>query len=382
MHRIITDTQTLKAFCDGLNSEIFVTIDTEFIRERTYWPQLCLVQVGGAKESRAIDPLAAGIDLAPLFELLRNRGILKVFHACRQDIEIFHQLMGEIPAPLFDTQIAAMVCGHGEQVSYETLATQLAKATIDKSSRFTDWAKRPLSQKQVDYALSDVIHLRDVYTLLVAEMEAEGRSEWVREEMESLLEPTLYSVDPNEAWRKLRVRNRSGRSLAVVQAVARWRELEAQRLNVPRGRIVKDDTLVEIAQAQPDSISALRAIRGFGNNLRDAQCQQILSAIEAALGSPPESWPQLPSPKPMNEDARAVADLLKLLLKHCAGSNDVVPRLIADGDDIEALARGTRENIPVLHGWRRDIFGEKALAMLEGKISLAVKRNAIHFIES
>jgi ribonuclease D len=376
MHRVITDNDTLKAFCASLKGEAFLTIDTEFIRERTYYPQLCLIQIAGEKEHRAIDPLAPGLDLAPFLDLLRDGNILKVFHASRQDIEIFYRMLHEVPAPLFDTQIAAMVCGHGESVSYETLATKLANAKIDKSSRFSDWAKRPLTQKQIDYALSDVIHLRDVYLLLSQEMQAEGRTEWVKEEMDALLDPSLYKVDPDQVWRKLRLRNRSGKQLAVVQAVARWRELEAQRLDVPRGRLVKDDTLVEIAHAQPDSVANLRQIRGFGNHLKESQCQAIIAAIEAALGSPPEQWPSMPSYKPVGEDMQAVIDLLRLLLKHCAAGNDVVPRLIAGADDIEALVRGRRDGLAMLHGWRYDIFGRKAVELLEGKMSIRVNANA------
>lgn len=382
MYPIITDTASLEALCARLSQESFVTVDTEFMRERTYYPQLCLIQIAGAHEAAAIDPLAIDIDLTSLYALLRNRAVLKVFHACRQDVEIFYQAMGELPCPIFDTQIAAMVCGFGESVGYETLVNKLLGKSVDKSSRFTDWSKRPLSDKQVDYAIHDVLYLRGVYTAMLEKLQASGRAAWIEDEMRPMMDPKTYEVDADEVWRKIRLRNTSQRSLALLQAAARWRELTARARNVPRSRIMKDDTLAEVALSKSKSFADLQAVRGFYPTLQVAHYEPLFVALRDAEQLPPSECPRLPAKEIMPEGAEAVADLLRLLLKSCAARHQVVPRLIADKDDLDALAVGKREHIATLSGWRNELFGKQALQLLEGGTAIKVDgKNGITFVD-
>lgn len=381
-HPIITDTASLAALCDALAHEPFITIDTEFMREKTYYPELCLVQVAGEKDAAAIDPLAPDIDLAPLYTLLANDKVLKVFHACRQDMEIFHQKMGALPQPIFDTQVAAMVLGYGESIGYEGLVNKVLGKPVDKSSRFTDWAKRPLSEKQIEYAMGDVIHLRDIYRALQKRLEETGRTEWIKEEEEPLLIPDTYEVNPDEAWRRIRLRNTSPRYLAMLQAAARWRELTARGRNVPRGRIIKDETLAEVAHTKPASFADLQAIRGFYPTMNATHYEPLFDALREVQSLPSSQYPRLPDREPFPPECEALADMLRLLLKACAVRERVVPRLIADKDDLEALAMGKRNNIHALTGWRKEIFGNRALLMLEGKIALkADGKNGIAFVD-
>jgi len=375
---LISTTDRLAAFCANLKNADFVTVDTEFMRERTYYPKLCLVQVGGPESAAAIDPLAKGIDLAPLYALLANPKILKVFHAARQDVEIFFNATGKVPAPMFDTQVAAMVCGFGEAASYETLALKLAKAKIDKSSRFTDWARRPLTDRQITYAVGDVTHLRTVYEKLKDQLKASGRTEWVREEMEVLTDPATYSPDPYEIWKRLRIRGGKPLMRAIVRELAVWREKEAQRLDIPRGRVMKDETLMEIAHHAPKTADELAHTRGLpGGFAQGRHGKEILASIAKAKSLPPEEHPPAPAKRIMPNGAGAVLDLLKVLLKQVSEEHGVAAKLIASADDLEALAASEHpenETPPVkaLGGWRRELFGNDALDLKRGKLALAV----------
>jgi ribonuclease D len=371
---LITTTKDLSRFCKSLAGADFVTVDTEFMRERTYWSNLCLVQLGGPEEAVAVDPLAEGIDLAPLYALMADPKILKVFHAARQDVEIFFNATGKVPVPMFDTQVAAMVCGFGEAASYETLAAKLAKAKIDKSSRFTDWCRRPLTDKQIAYALGDVTHLREVYRKLADQLEKSGRSEWMREEMAVLTNPATYDIDPREVWKRLRLRSDKPQMLALVRELAAWREIEARRINIPRGRVIKDETLMEIAHHAPATAAELARTRGLSNGFADGrQGKEILAAIARAKTMPLELRDaEAARPKKPKAPA-AVLDLLKVLLKHVSEEQGVATKLVATSDDLERLAAEDEPDIPVLHGWRRRLFGDAALALKRGELALAVQ---------
>ncbi len=382
MNNVITSTTELEKFCTSLAYEKFVTVDTEFMREKTYYPLLCLIQIAGEKHSAIIDPLAPGIDLKSLNVLFSNPAVLKVFHACRQDIEIFYQAFGTIPAPVFDTQVAAMVCGYGEAASYESLTNKILGIAVDKSSRFTDWSRRPLSEKQLSYAINDVLHLREIYEALEKNLARSGRREWINEEMQALLDQNAYNVDPNDVWKRLRFRNMSPRYLASLQAVARWRELTARERNVPRGRIMKDETLTEVANAKPADFSELQAIRGFHPTMSATNYEPLFTMLKEVDLLPPSSYPHLPVKPQISTESESIADLLRLLLKNCAGKNQIVPRLIADKDDLELMACGKRDHIKALHGWRHEVFGAQAAKLLDGKIAIKTDgHNGIKFIE-
>ncbi len=367
---LITDTNALAAFCARMRTEQFVTIDTEFMRDRTYFPKLCLVQVAGAKEAVAIDPLAPDIDLAPLLALLVDEAVLKVMHAARQDLEIFFHL-GHLPRPFFDTQIAAMVCGFGEEVAYDTLVSRLAGAQVDKSSRFTDWARRPLSSAQIQYALGDVTHLRVIYERLAARIDKEGRIDWVSEEFEALLAPGLYTQPPEEAWRRLKLRSRDARFVAVAQALAAWREREARRRDLPRSRILRDDLLLEVAANRPQTAEALRGLERV--NVDKESAAGIMAAIREVMALPKEQLPRLPEPPTLPRGVGPTVELLRVLLKFKCEEADVAQRLVAGTSDLEAIAVDDAADVPALHGWRRQIFGEDALALKAGRLALAIR---------
>ena len=368
---MISDTASLAAFCQRLKSASFITVDTEFMREKTYWPILCLVQLGGPDEARAIDPLAPGMDLTPLFELMADTNILKVFHAARQDVEIFLHLSGAIPTPLFDTQVAAMVCGFGDAVGYETLASQLAKARIDKTMRFTDWAMRPLSEKQIQYALADVTHLRVAYEKLVRKLEKNGRLEWLSEEMTLLTEPGTYRVDPEHAWKRLKPRSTSPRFLAVLKELAAWREREAQDRDLPRQRVLRDETLTEIAAHHPADVNELGRTRGIGKGLVEGKMgQAILEAVKRGLDTPEDQCPTPPDRVEVPKGLGPVVDLLKVLLKMKCDEHGVASKLVANSADIDAIASDDNANVPALHGWRHELFGEDALKLKHGRLGL------------
>jgi ribonuclease D len=374
---IITTTEDLAAFCARAALHPYVTVDTEFLRERTYYAKLCLLQIAypgaGADSAVAVDTLTPGLSLAPLYDLFRNPDVVKVFHAARQDLEIFQVDAGVIPAPLFDTQVAAMVCGFGEQVAYDTLARKIAKANIDKSSRFTDWSRRPLTSEQLSYALADVTHLRDVYEYLAQRLAKTGRAPWVAEEMAVLNDPATYRTEPAAAWEKIKTRTTSGRFLAIVRELARFREEYAQTRDIPRSRIFKDDALVELASLKPQSEADLGKSRlllreGRRGDIADG----ILAAVKRGLDARPEDLPHVP-----HEDARApvnpaLADLLRVLLKARADAEGVAQKLIATTSDLDAIAAGDRD-LHALRGWRREIFGNDALLLCEGKIALAAR---------
>ncbi len=373
---IITTTEELAAFCARAAEQPFVTVDTEFLRERTYWAQLCLIQIAvpegaGEPEAVAVDPLAEGLDLTPFWELLADERVVKVLHAGRQDLEIFWVQGKVVPRPLFDTQIAAMVCGYGEQVGYDTLVRKITGRSIDKSSRFTDWSRRPLTEEQIAYALADVTHLRDVYLALSRQLAESGRAAWVEEELAQLADPRSYVVDPEEAWTRIRTRTQSGEFLAVVRELARFREEYARRRDIPRNRVFKDDALLEIASSRPRNARELSRSRLL---LRDARkgeiAEGILAAVAAGLACPPDKRPRVESAPQRGPKQEALADLLRVLLKTKAAEAGVAPRLIASAADLDAMAAGARD-LPALRGWRRQVFGEDALRLCEGRIALA-----------
>ena len=375
---LITDSAALAAFCEGLGKADFVTVDTEFMREKTYWPILCLVQIAGPDSAAAIDPLAPGIDLSPMLELLGNPNVLKVFHAARQDIEIFFRMMGKVPAPIVDTQIAAMVCGFGESVSYETLASKLAGAAIDKSSRFTDWAHRPLSERQLNYALADVVPLRKAYEKLAARLEKTGRASWVADEMAQLSDPKIYLTDPREAWRRLKPRTNNRRMLVLVQELAAWREHAAQKRDIPRNRMMRDEAILEIAAHPPKDIEDLGRIRAFGRAMAEGRLGgDILAVVQRARELPESEWPELPEQRNLPAGIGPLVELLKVLLRLCAEENDVAPRLIADNDDLEDIAVSDEADVRALHGWRAEIFGRDALDLKHGRLALTASGKKI-----
>ena len=379
--KLITKTDELAEFCKPLADAQFVTVDTEFMRERTYWPKLCLAQVAGPHDAAAIDALAEGIDLSPLDELMANPKVLKVFHAARQDLEIFYLRMNRVPAPLFDTQVAAMVCGHGEAASYESLATKLAKARIDKSSRFTDWSRRPLSERQITYALSDVTHLRVVYEKLERQLEKSGRLPWIAEEMAVLNDPGTYRADPEQAWRRLKPRGASPRLMAVLKEVAAWRERTAQRIDIPRQRLLRDEQLLEIASHAPKSIEELAVTRGLGRGFAEGwQGREIMEAIERARKLTDAELPQRDKAPEQLRAPGAVVDLLRTLLRLKAEQAGVAARLVANADELDRMAAGKRD-LHVLTGWRREVFGEDALALIEGRLALALHGDQARLIQ-
>jgi ribonuclease D len=368
---LLADSDALAAFCRRQAAAQFITVDTEFMRDRTFWPILCLVQIAGPEEAAAIDPLAPGIDLGPLFALMADRGVLKVFHAARQDIEIFVKLAGEVPAPLFDTQVAAMVCGFGEAASYETLASRLAGAAIDKSSRFTDWAQRPLTERQLRYAMADVVPLRAVYEKLAARLEKTGRASWLDEEMATLTDPETYRLDPAEAWRRLKLRSGNRRMLALARALAEWRETTAQQRDLPRSRVLRDESLLEIASHAPRSAAELARSRGLGKGFAEGKFgSEILAVIERVMATPESQYPPPPPRRDPPQGIGPLVDLLRVVLKLRAEENEVAPRLIADAEDLELLAADDHAPVKALGGWRLEIFGRDALDLKHGRLAL------------
>lgn len=379
---LISDTDTLKAFCDRIGNSDYLTVDTEFIRDKTYWPRLCLVQVASTDEAQAIDAMSEAIDLSPLFALMNDTSVLKVFHAARQDVEIFYHLDGRVPAPIFDTQVAGMVCGFGESVGYDRLVSKLARATIDKSQRFTDWARRPLSQKMFDYAISDVTHLRVVYEKLSAQLARNDRANWLSEEMATLTNPETYRQAPEDAWRRVKNRLRKPRHIAILRSLAAWRETEAQRRDVPRGRVLKDESMTEIAAHEPQSTEELTRLRALSRDrVGQAAAEAIIEIVAEIHAAPPSTYPDaVPHPPPSNYIG-PTADLLKVLLKLRCEENDVAQKLVATTDDIEAIARDDDADVAALHGWRNEIFGKDALALKHGRIALTVERGDLRIIE-
>lgn len=370
--QLVTTTADLAALCARLARERYVTVDTEFMRDRTYWPKLCLVQLAGEREAVAVDALAPGLDMTPLLALMADERVLKVFHACRQDLEIFWLLMkGRVPRPIYDTQVAAMVCGFGEEVAYDTLVQKLAKARLDKSFRFTDWSKRPLSESQIRYALSDVTHLRVIYEQLASRVDASGRSAWVEEELARIADPAQFETPPEEAWRRLKVRTRDPRFLAVVQKLAAWRERTARARDLPRQRVLRDDLLLEIAAHKPRTVEELRGHERI--SLDRASLAAVVAAVNEALAVPAADLPEIVEPVEPPRGIGPLVDMLRVLLKVCCEQADVAQRMVASTADLEAIAMDDEAPVPALTGWRRAIFGEAALALKQGRIGLAVK---------
>jgi ribonuclease D len=379
----ITDTARLAEFCARLSSADYVTVDTEFMRESTFWPILCLVQVAGPDEAECIDSLAPDIDLTPLYELMADETVLKVFHAGRQDLEIFYHAMGTVPHPVFDTQLAAMVCGLGDQIGYENLLAQTIGVTVDKSSRFTDWSRRPLSDKQLNYAMGDVTHLRPVYEKLATRMEKTGRAHWLDEEMAVLTAPATYQVDPEDAWRRIKGRGGKGkRYLAILIEVAAWREREAQRRDIPRNRMLRDEAIQEIASHAPQKAETLAHVRGISARMAEGSSGEgILKAIQDGIARPEHSLPARPArAERLPPGLGPLTDLLKVLLKLNCEKQNVASRLVASGDDLERIAADDEADVRALNGWRREIFGEDALALKAGKLALAAEGKKIRVI--
>ncbi len=380
MH-LVADTGSLRALCERLAASRYIAVDTEFMRDRTYWPRLCLVQLASSDEAAAVDALAPDVDLAPLTDLMSDPGVLKVFHAARQDIEIFYHLDGRVPTPLFDTQVAGMVCGFGDQVGYEKLVAKLARASIDKTQRFTDWARRPLTRKMYDYAISDVTHLRVVYEKIAARLAQDGRESWLAEEMETLTDPATYRLDPSDAWLRLKTRLRKPRQLAVLRDVAAWRETEAQRRDVPRNRVVRDEALNEVAAQEPETREELWKLRSLSRgNIGKEAADALLAVVAAVRAAPASTYPKERKPSPVANHAGPSADLLKVLLKLRCEENDVAQKLVASADDVEAIARDDRADVRALRGWRREIFGEDALALKHGRIALGIEDGDVRVI--
>jgi ribonuclease D len=376
---LITTTQALAEACARLASFPFVTVDTEFLRETTYYPKLCLIQMAGPGDAPAvlIDPLADGISLDPFMALMADKAVVKVFHSARQDLEIVWNLGGLVPAPLFDTQVAAMVCGYGDSVSYEQLVNDLARTRVDKSSRFTDWSRRPLSEDQLTYALSDVTHLVQVYEALMGQLEASGRVGWLDEEMAVLTSPETYRADPETAWKRLAGRLRKSKDIAILMEVAAWREREAQNRDVPRGRILKDDAVIDVAVTAPRDVEALGRMRSIPNGFeRSRTGGEILAAVERGLARDPATVPAPDKPRGRNNTS-ATVELLKVLLKAVAEEEKVAPKIIATVDELEAIAENDNADVPSLNGWRRGLFGERALALKGGRLGLMLDRGRV-----
>ncbi|MFK0204409.1 ribonuclease D [Agrobacterium sp. NPDC090283] len=380
---MIETTAALAEACTELAKSEFITIDTEFLRETTFWPELCLVQMASPTLEVLVDPLAKGLDLTPLFELMANPNVVKVFHAARQDIEIIYHLGGLIPHPIFDTQVAAMVCGFGDSISYDQLVQKIKNVQIDKSSRFTDWSRRPLTEKQLDYALADVTHLRDVYLSLKAQLEREGRSLWLTEEMDVLESRDTYDMHPDDAWLRLKSRLRKPTELAILKFIAAWREREARSRNVPRSRVLKDDAIFEIAQQQPKDAEALSRLRTIPKGWeRSASGTAIIETVNAALALPKEEMPKAPRHSHAPEGSGAAVELLKVLLKLTADKHGVAAKVIANSDDLDKIAaEGEKATVAALTGWRRELFGDVALKLINGEVALRFAGKKVEAVE-
>lgn len=378
---LITTQKELKAQLKALKSVPFITVDTEFLREKTYFPKLCLIQISGPdKQAFAIDTLASDIDLEPLFKLLLDEKILKIFHAARADMEIFYQIMdGQLPKPIFDTQIAAMVCGYGDSVGYENLVRNVLNHELDKSVQYTNWSHRPLSERQIDYALGDVTHLVDLYHHFSAQLEKRGRTHWVYEEEEVMTNPETYAIDPQVSWKRVKIKSPKPKNLAVLRALAAWREEQAQSRDMPKNWVLRDETLADIAGQIPTKVSALKKIRNIpGDVTKSGLGETLIGLIQDALASDKENWPEVKKKKPLPPSAAAKLDIVKMLLKIEAAQNDVAAKLIASSDDLEALIldKEPAKN-PILKGWRHEIFGKEAEALKKGEIAIGLRGSRI-----
>ncbi|HEX2216655.1 MAG TPA: ribonuclease D [Xanthobacteraceae bacterium] len=376
----ITSNQKLAAACNRLARHPYITVDTEFLRETTYYPKLCVVQMASTDEAVVIDALAPDIDLAPFFKLMANESVLKVFHAARQDIEIVWHRAGLIPHPVFDTQVAAMVLGYGDSISYDQLVQRITGDTLDKSHRFTDWSRRPLTAEQIAYAISDVTHLRDVYEALSVDLEKRGRIDWVFEEMEVLTSADTYRAEPEHAWERLKTRVRKPREIGVLMELAAWREREAQTRDVPRGRVLKDEVLADIAMHAPTTVERLTNLRSVPKGFeRSKWGQEVLEAVKRGLAREPKSLPRMERGRGQN--GAATVELLKVLLRMTAERHGVAAKVIATIDDLERIAGEAEPDVAALKGWRRELFGEKALALKAGRLALAVDKGRVAAVE-
>ena len=370
---VITKTSDLAALCARLATHPFVAVDTEFMRETTFWPKLCLIQLAGPEDAACVDPLAPGLDLKPFYALMADSRVLKVFHAARQDVEIVYVMGRIIPHPLFDTQVAAMVCGFGESISYVNLVKQLTNADIDKTSRFTDWARRPLSEKQLVYALGDVTHLCDVYLKLKAELDVTGRAHWLEQEMAVLEDPASYETKPEDSWKRLKAKVRGRKGLAVLIELAAWRERAAQAQDVPRGRILRDEQLYDIANHMPTDVAQLADMRSLSVGFaKSSRAKEIIDCVTAGLKRDLKALPAQELGVMVPPEKLALVEMLRVLLKASAARNRVAPRLIADTEDIERIAVERAPDVPALKGWRRELFGEDALRLKAGELALSV----------
>ena len=379
--RPITTTDTLAEVCGRLKRHPFVTVDTEFLRESTYYPKLCVAQIASSDEAVVIDALAEGIDLEPLFNLMADETVIKVFHAARQDIEICWHAAGLIPSPLVDTQVAAMVLGYGDSIAYDQLVQRITGDSLDKSLRFTDWTRRPLSEAQIAYAISDVTHLRDVYVKLAADLDKRGRTEWMREEMRVLTSPDTYRMEPEHAWQRLQTRVRKPKELAILIEVAGWREHEARTRDVPRGRVLKDDVIGDIAVQAPTTTERLGSLRSLPKGFeRSRWGEAIVAAVQRGLAHDPKTLPKLDRQRPM-VNGQATVELLKVLLRMTSERHGVAAKVIATMDDLDRIAANDHADVPALRGWRRELFGEKALALKHGRLALAMEKGRVVAVE-
>ena len=375
----ITDQNTLNDFYNKCKIEKVLAVDTEFIRDSTYYPSLCLIQIAGINFAAAIDPLAK-LDMSPIWELLLNKNILKVFHAGRQDIEIFFGLMGEIPTPIYDTQIAAMFCGLGDQVGYESLVNNFLGLSVNKEHQFTNWLQRPLSKNQINYAISDVTHLINIFPLIRKAIKDNNREEWVTKELEHLSKKELYQVKADEVWKKIKLKNSNPQMLNLLKYLAYWRENECKKRNIPRNRLIRDDVLINISFSKPKTISELKKIRAIPKNLSNDDFSQILEVIDKAEKVKREEWPLI-STSTSPQISKSSLELLKILLKYCSEENGLAEKVIANTDDLKSILEGQKKNMKVFTGWRNKIFGEIALSLLNGKLAFKIEKGKIKKID-
>lgn len=381
---IITRTQDLAAACQDLAQSEFVTVDTEFLREKTYWPKLCLIQIASPDRALIVDPLAEDIDLAAFFDLMANQNVLKIFHAARQDIEIVYHLGHLIPTPIFDTQVASMVLGYGDSIAYDNLVARITGHQIDKSSRFTDWSRRPLSDRQLQYALADVTHLCDVYLALSQKLADQGRAEWLTEEMAVLESPLTYDMPAEHAWKRMRNRVRKPQDLLILQKVAAWREQTARQQDIPRGRVLKDDAIFEIAQQKPHDQAALARLRTIARGWERSELAiSLMKLLAGVYDIPKEQWPEIVRHKPAPEGTGAASDLLKVLLKTIVDQEGVAAKVIANSDDLDKIAaKGDQADVAALRGWRKELFGNKALKLISGELALKFADKRVQVVDT
>ncbi|MDC1356715.1 ribonuclease D [Pseudomonadota bacterium] len=375
----ITDQNTLNNFYQKCTKEKFLAIDTEFIRDSTYYPSLCLIQIAGMDFAGAIDPLTK-LDMSPIWKLLLNKNILKIFHAGRQDLEIFFELIGEIPSPIYDTQIAAMFCGHGDQIGYEGLVNSFLGLSVNKEHQFTNWLQRPLSNDQINYAISDVTHLIKIFPLINNVIKDNNREEWVRDELEHLSKKELYQVNPDEVWKKIKLKNSNPKMLNLLKNLASWRERQCKKRNLPRNRLIRDDVLINISFSKPKTISELKKIRAIPRNLSNDDFYQILDVIEESHKTKREEWP-LVSNSTSPKISKGSLELLKLLLKYCSEESGLAEKVIANTEDLKSILVGQKQNMKIFTGWRNEIFGKLALSLLNGKLAFKIDKGKIKKID-